>query len=267
MAIGDKADRQMSQRQRGRVRQAGRQTGRTVGWCLTRSDLETSQLGGNCQTLAGSCWLIWAVMEKNPQRELRGSERGRMKDRRGREESSKTWRGVKKENDRGQTIHCYVLDIFLMIFIELIQWCRSSNTPANTVDWIEIELSRMTEERIESGILKDKADGIERQWWKEDGCKKMERCETKKGQSIWRKFDVENVRMSWKVWDMTGRKEVWCSLKQVCASLWHIVNHQATLILTKQQFKKEDKKRKKMICTPRSCHPHWIWVENWMCDR
>lgn len=136
MAIGDKADRQMSQRQRGRVRQAGRQTGRTVGWCLTRSDLETSQLGGNCQTLAGSCWLIWAVMEKNPQRELRGSERGRMKDRRGREESSKTWRGVKKENDRGQTIHCYVLDIFLMIFIELIQWCRSSNTPANTVDWI-----------------------------------------------------------------------------------------------------------------------------------
>lgn len=30
----------------------------------------------------------------------------------------------------------------------------------------------------------------------------MERCETKKGQSIWRKFDVENVRMSWKVWDM-----------------------------------------------------------------
>lgn len=206
-------------------------------------------------------------MEKNPQRELRGSERGRMKDRRGREESSKTWRGVKKENDRGQTIHCYVLDIFLMIFIELIQWCRSSNTPANTVDWIEIELSRTTEERIESGILKDKADGIERQWWKEDGCKKMERCETKKGQSIWRKFDVENVRMSWKVWDMTGRKEVWCSLKQVCASLWHIVNHQATLILTKQQFKKEDKKRKKMICTPRSCHPHWIWVENWMCDR
>lgn len=156
---------------------------------------------------------------------------------------------------------------FLMIFIELIQWCRSSNTPANTVDWIEIELSRTTEEQIESGILKDKAAGIERQWWKEDGCKKMERCETKKGQSIWRKFDAENVRMSWKVWDMTGRKEVWCSLKQVCASLWHIVNHQATLILTKQQLKKEDKKRKKMICTPRSCHPHWIWVENWMCDR
>lgn len=118
--------------------------------------------------------------EKTPQRELRGSERGRKKDRRGREESSKTWRGVKKENDRGQTIHCYVLDIFLMIFIELIQWCRSSNTPANTVDWIEIELSRTTEEQIESGILKDKADGIERQWWKEDGCKKMERCETKK---------------------------------------------------------------------------------------
>lgn len=132
-----------------------------------------------------------------------------------------------------------------MIFIELIQWCRSSNTPANTVDWIEIELSRTTEEQIESGILKDKADGIERQWWKEDGCKKMERCETKKGQSIWRKFDVENVRMSWKVWDMTGRKEVWCSLKQVCASLWHIVNHQATLILTKQQLKKEDKKERK----------------------
>lgn len=171
-------------------RQADRQTGRTVGWCLTRSDLETSQLGGNCQTLAGSCWLIWAVMEKKIPRELRGSERGRKKDRRGREESSKTWRGVKKEKDGGQTIHCYVLDIFLMIFIQLIHWCRSSNTPASTVDSIEIELNRTTEEQIESGILKDKADGIERLWWKEDGCKKMERCETKKGQSIWREEEI-----------------------------------------------------------------------------
>lgn len=91
---------------------------------------------------------------------------------------------------------------FLMIFIELIQWCRSSNTPANTVDWIEIELSRTTEEQIESGILKDKAAGIERQWWKEDGCKKMERCETKKDK-------VFGGNLMWRMWECHERCEIW----------------------------------------------------------
>lgn len=125
--------------------ESDRQTERTVSWCLTWSDLEAGQLGENCQTLAGSCWLMWAVMEKKIRRELGGSvcvfvwerEEGRESERGSQQKYDKVWQKGEIQLER-HLLHCR----YSLLFLSLILQSCSSKIHANKTNWIEIELNR-----------------------------------------------------------------------------------------------------------------------------